>query len=118
MYKENSFLNIQKKIKHDLINNNLDDIRNRKTVIQELRVKLGLKNLRFIGINDSWITEYDWIGYSEIEKFLLSVPHPVRAYKLWAEVFTSQPLYSWTNKPIWWSIRVEPTDMIVNLIPE
>ncbi|MHA2238656.1 MAG: hypothetical protein ACXAB2_09860, partial [Candidatus Hodarchaeales archaeon] len=118
MYKENSFLNIQKKIKHDLINNNLDDIRNRKTVIQELRVKLGLKNLRFIGINDSWITEYDWIGYSEIEKFLFSIPHPVRAYKLWAEVFTGQPLYSWTNKLIWWSIRVEPTDMIVNLVPE
>jgi hypothetical protein len=115
---ENSCLGMKEKISVSLENNLIISYKNSKGVIQELRAEVGCKNLRFIGKNDSWIIEYNWIGYNVLDKFLLTVPHHVRAYKLWAELYTGQPLYSWTNKPIWWFVDVKPSEIILNMVPE
>ncbi|PWI49016.1 hypothetical protein CEE45_03625 [Candidatus Heimdallarchaeota archaeon B3_Heim] len=105
-------------VESDLKLINRFSIKNSKSTIEKLREKIQPSHLGFIGLDDSWIAESDWIGYIELKKFILSVSHPVRAYKIWAELFTGQPIYSWTNKPIWWSINVKPTETVLNLIPE
>ncbi|MHA1968522.1 MAG: hypothetical protein ACW964_12040 [Candidatus Hodarchaeales archaeon] len=90
--------------------------------VEKIAIKLKnlniLKNLGFVCNFEKWNVEYEWEGYDYLNSFFDNLPHPKRAYKLWIELFTGLPYYSWTKKPIWWSITVKPTKYVVESAPK
>jgi hypothetical protein len=72
--------------------------------IKEIRKSKVFKDIGFIGKDNKWVVEVEWVGREIIKPYLCSLASSFTALRLWAEIMTDEPVYNESDKKLFYTL--------------